>query len=589
MPFDGLVVSAVVKELSDKLIPGRIEKVYQPENDEILFIVRSNNTNYKLLISADSNHARINLTNFNKQNPQVPPMFCMLLRKHLQGGKLIGIYQKDFDRIITIEIESYDELGDLASKQLIIEIMGRHSNIVLVDKKTNKIIDCIKRVSGEINRHREVLPGKHYILPPEQGKVSPLTLSLDNFKFLLKNYYNPISIEKSIYSLLQGISPVAARELCYRSKIDCDMAITRLTDQQIQALHECLMVMLEAQHAGCKPLLFQSKGSTEIIDFYAIDLYSYSAIAEKVRFESISEVIEKYYYKKDLFDRLKQKSIDLNKFAVNYLDKLLNKKQKFFDELLNASKAKEYRIWGELLTANLHRIESGMKEVEVDNYYDKLNGRIKISLDQRLSPSKNAQHYFKKYAKSKKAFVEINKQLEELEEERVYFENIIQSIKNSTTVEDIEEIRQELISQGYLQKRKPPSTGNKKVERKPLTFISSDGLQIMVGKNNTQNDILTMKTASKSDLWFHTKDIPGSHVILITSNDFAPETSILEAAELAAYFSKGRMSSNVPVDYTTVKNVKKTKGAKPGMVIYENFKTIYITPKQNIVERLEHK
>ncbi|WP_053956934.1 Rqc2 family fibronectin-binding protein [Inediibacterium massiliense] len=583
MPFDGIVVSSIVHELKEKILMGKIDKIYQPENDEIHILIRCFKEKYKLLISASSNHPRIHLTHTDKINPQTPPIFCMLLRKHLQGGKIIDIYQKEFERIVVLSIESYDELGVLSIKQLVVEIMGKHSNIILLDPSQNKILDSIKRISGDINRYREILPGKNYIAPPTQGKQNPLNLSFEDFVFKLKESSNGTPIYKGIYKSFQGISPVAAREICLLSHIEEDKGVIELLDADYKNLwnnfHKFLCIKNQNPH------IIISKENGQIVDFYPIPLKIYQSVYTSIDFDCMSDLLEQFYIQRDLFDRIKQKSTDLRKLINHTMQKLLNKKQKLNEELLSAMKAQKYRIYGELLTANLHTITKGDKSVEVINFYDENCGKVTISLNEHLTPAQNAQKYFKKYTKSKNAQNEIDTQLKDADDEILYFENLIQTIENTSDLENIEEIRLELMEEGYIKKKKISS--KKHTPSKPMSFISSDGYSILVGKNNKQNDQLTLKIASKKDLWLHTKDIPGSHVIIVTHNEEVPQATILEAAELAAYFSKGKISSNVPVDYTTVKYVKKPNGAKPGMVIYENNKTIYITPRSNIVEILQ--
>lgn len=589
MPFDGIVVSAVVKELIDKLLYGRIEKIYQPETDEINLVIRNNGSSHKLLITANSSYPRVHLTNNNKQNPQSPPMFCMLLRKHLNGGKIISIAQKNFDRIVLIDIESYDELGDFSVKRIIIEIMGRHSNIILLDSQSNKIIDSIKRISGDINRHREVLPGRTYIEPPEGNKANPLNISPCDFVKIIKNNFNDIALFKGIYSSLQGISPVVAKEVCYRTNICPDTISTHLNDNDLMKIWESLSFIIRSVvFDNPKPIIIQEMNTSTVIDFYAMDLLSLLPLGNILTLDSMSDVIEKYYFRKDLTERIKQKSTDLKKCAMSAIDKIHNKKQKLLQEYQDANNSDMLRILGDLITANLYKITAGMKEIKVENYYDD-NKEIIIPLEIRLSPSQNAQKFFKKYSKSKIALIEIKKQLFDVDSEIEYFENILQSIENSTSSDDIEEIRMELIEEGYLSKRKTPLKKNKKPLKKLLTFVSSDGYEIHVGKNNRQNDLLTLKIASKNDFWFHTKNMPGSHVVLMTNNSVPPEKSLLEAAKLAAFFSKGKMSDNVAVDYTLIKNVKKAGSSKPGMVIYDSYKTIYITPHQDEIEKMKQK
>ncbi|KXG75976.1 Rqc2 family fibronectin-binding protein [Thermotalea metallivorans] len=586
MPLDGLVISAVVHELKEKILYGKIEKIYQPEIDEINLHIRCLGKSYRLLISASSHHPRIHLTATAKQNPPSPPMFCMLMRKHLQGGKILSVQQKEFERIIAIDVENYDELGSLSVKQLIVEIMGKHSNVVLVEKSQNKIIDSIKRISGDVNRYREILPGKIYIAPPGQDKVNPLLLNKDSFLSLFHRGTKGCPVQKALYTFLQGISPVTAREICYRAQIDEDLPMAYMTMGKYDALWDALTNLLQnVTSSNYIPNIIIGKSDRHVIDFSSIPLKHYEHLYDAMVADSISNILEDYYAQRDLHERLKQKSIDLRKFIVQTLDRLYKKMQKLLEELTASEKSEEYRIFGELLTANLHLIQKGNTEAEVINYYDEEGKTVKIPLDARLSPAQNAQRYFKKYAKAKTAVKEIKVQLEESENEIKYFENLLVYVENAADIQDLEDVRNELIEEGYLRKRKDKE---EKIKRKsvPLSFISSDGFQILVGKNNKQNDALTCKIASKKDLWFHTKDIPGSHVVVISNQQSIPETTILEAAELAAFHSKGKLSGNVPVDYTEIKNVRKPSGAKPGMVIYDNHKTLYVTPRHDIAARL---
>ena len=588
MPFDGIVVSAIVDELRQSLLFGKIEKVYQPESDEISLLIRAMGKNQKLILSASSSHPRIHLTTESKTNPETPPTFCMLLRKHLQGGKILEIRQVEFERIISILIESYDELGSLSKKELLIELMGKHSNIILVDEAHNRIIDSIKRISGAVNRHREILPGKLYIAPPSHDKKNPLTFSREDFQSLLESSTPGATAFKVLYTGLQGISPLVAREICYRSKLDSDLTISQMGPDAIEALWISLMEMASTvQKEDYFPNIIITKQENQIIDFAGIQLHQYDNLYDKLYFDKVSSMLEAYYHHKDLSDRLVKKSIDLKKFATQTLERLYKKSQKLQEELLEAHNADQYRVFGELLTASLHLIQKGTSDVEVPNFYDEEGAHVTIPLEPKLSPSQNAQKYFKKYAKLKNAVKEKKLQLETTMAEATYFENLLHTIESITDIQDLEEIRAELIEEGYIRKRKSKSSHKSKTTTSTiLSFISSDGFKIYVGKNNKQNDLLTLKIASKRDLWFHTKGIPGSHVILVSEHVEPPETSILEAAELAAYFSKGQSSSNVPVDYTRVKNVKKPSGAKPGMVIYEDYKTLFLTPRYNLLEIL---
>ncbi len=578
MPFDGIVTSNIVWELNQVLSNGKIDKIYQPEKDEIILHIRANSNNHKLLISASSNYARLHLMSDTKTNPQTAPNFCMFLRKHIQGGRISSIQQKDFERIVEIYIESHNELGDPTLKKLIIEIMGKHSNIILVDTETHKILDSIKKISLDVNRYRQILPGRQYILPPDQGKISPLCV--DKSSFIGKINEANVPVIKAIYLSFQGLSPFIARQVCVLAGVDEEMPSHNITHPQKEALYEQFSQITEAirvhQYRPCVMTDF----TKSIKDFYALTTPWIQESFGFQNYDSISMAVQIFYLSRDTQNRLKQKSSDLDKHIQSLLSKLGHKKQKLIEEILQAEGASAYRLYGELINANIYQIPEEASKVLLENYYNP-GEQTEITLDPNLTPSENAQRYFKKYTKSKTAYKEKKRQLKETNKELIYFESVLQNIENAGSPQDIEEIRQELMEEGYIKKRKTQRK-NKQKPSKPLSFTSSDGFTILVGKNNIQNDTLTLKTASKSDVWFHTRQIPGSHVIISCEGKEPPEKTLLEAASLSAYHSKGKMSENVPVDYTFVKNVKKPNGAKPGMVIYDHYNTVYVNPREKI-------
>ncbi|NLK71744.1 MAG: fibronectin/fibrinogen-binding protein [Clostridiales bacterium] len=578
MPFDGIVTSNMVWELNSLLSNGKIEKIYQPESDEITLHIRANGVNYKLLISSSSSYPRLHLMNSSKNNPPSAPNFCMFLRKHIQGGRISSIIQRDFERIVEIHIESYNELGYPSMKKLIVEIMGKHSNIILIDAESNKILDSIKKISIDVNRYRQILPGKEYVSPPDQSKISPLTADKYLFKEKLTEANAPII--KSIYQSFQGMSPFIARQICELADIDEDMPSKNISEESFDALYYYFSNIVSlVKNKKYQPCLLSDE-MDNLVDFYSFPT-EYAVKYYKIKyFDSISMAVEAFYFNKDTQNRLKQKSADLHKHVHSLLDKLGLKKQRLLEEIMEAEKADSYRLYGELINANLYRIQDGSSHARLENYYNP-GEIIEIPMDEHLSPSENAQKYFKKYNKAKKTYKEKLIQLEETNRELDYLESVFLNIEDASSSQDIEEIRQELIDENYLKKRNMTQK-NKKVQSQPLSFTSSEGYAILVGKNNKQNDILTLKTAAKSDIWLHTKEIPGSHVIIVTQGKKVPEKTLLEAAALAAYHSKGKMSENVPVDYTLVKNVRKPNGAKPGMVIYDNHNTVYVNPKESV-------
>ncbi|SCG83518.1 fibronectin-binding protein [Proteiniborus sp. DW1] len=584
MSFDGIVMSSLVYELANLLVNGRIEKVHQPENDEIILNIRKDSKNYKLLISASSSNPRIYVTNNTKANPNTPPMFCMLLRKHIQSGKILDIYQYSLDRVLCIDIQSLDELGVLSTKTLIIEIMGKHSNIILIDKNSNKIIDSVKRVPISVSSVRQILPGLEYNTPPSQDKMYPIHLSRENFIDFIYRCEKGKPVYKALYGNIIGLSPLLAREICFRANLEVDLIVGELDNTKIESLYISFEKFYEnIIKKVYSPTVILDENESEIIGFSTIDILQYGKLPKK-HYSSINELLEDFYITRDKIDRIKHKSIDLRKSVSVKLDRALNKFAKQKEELLEAEEREIFKIYGDLLTANLHKIEKKQTSVVLENFYSENLDKIKIALDPRLSPIQNAQRYYKKYNKLKNAYHLVSEQIIKTQEEIDYLENILISLENCTELSELEEIREELISEGYIKKS---SSKIKKKEKEissiPLHFISSDGYDIFVGKNNKQNDYLTLKLSNKDDIWMHTKNIPGSHVIIKNKNNQIPETTILEAAILAAYYSKARLSSNVPVDYTERKNVKKPNGAKPGMVIYDYYNTVYVTPEKTLI------
>lgn len=556
MAFDGIVTRAMVRELQDRILLGKIEKVYQPEADELVFHIHTKNGNVKLLASVGSAHARVCFITENPVNPPAPLAFCMLLRKHLQGGRITEITQKDSERIIEISLETLNELGFTMSKKLIFEIMGKHSNIVLVDIASGKIIDSIKRVSFDVNRVRQILPGMIYQYPPAQDKIPFLEISAEQLEALPAD-------GKAILRSVGGIAPAFAEELALRAGV-----------QRSGYLSDVLAAIESPNHADARVYLDESGAP---IDFYPVALSELEESCRVERFGDLSSAMEFYFGKKESSNQGRQKSHDLIRSVNALLDKMYLKKKRLSEDLLKAENSEDLRLYGELLTANIHLIQPGMKSVEVTNYYD--GSTLTIPLDVKLSPSKNAQHYFKKYGKSKTAIKEKQIQLDENEAEIKYLESVLSFLENTDDVAEIESIRAELVETGYIRRRRQAGGfKEKKYKPVPYRYTLSNGMSVLVGRNNKENDILTFKTAGNKDLWLHTKDIPGSHVIVQSGGAELDEEAVWEAAAIAAYHSKARTSENVPVDYVPIKYVKKPAGAKPGMVIFTNNRTVYVNP-----------
>lgn len=568
MSFDGLFTRAMTKELIETLKGGRINKIQQPYKNEIIAVVRANGKNHKLLLSAHPSHARVQITNEAHENPSEPPMFCMLLRKHLEGYILEDIHQIGLDRIIVFEVKGRNEIGDTSYKQLIVEIMGRHSNITLVDKARNIILDSIKHVSFAVNSHRAILPGQEYVLPPSQDKTNPF--AADEQEILRRIDFNSGKIDKQLVASFAGISPLFAKEVIHHA------GLANRTTVPKSFLH---FMGLVKEHS-IKPAITAGEQKES---FYLFPLQHIKG--ESREFNSLSGMLDRYYFGKAERDRVKQQSNDLERFIVNEKEKNEKKIEKLKRTLKEAENADKHQLFGELITANIYAIQKGMKEAEVINYYDEEGGTIVIPLDPQKTPAENAQKYFTRYQKAKNAIVVVNEQIKKAEEEAAYFDSLLQQVETAST-KDIAEIREELVEGGYLRERQ--KRGSKKQQNlKPSLdrYAATDGTEILVGKNNKQNDYLTNKVAARDEIWLHTKDIPGSHV-LIRSKDPAEQT-ILEAASLAAYFSKARNSSSVPVDFTQIRHVKKPSGAKPGFVIYDHQQTVYVTPDEETVLSLK--
>lgn len=568
MSFDGLFTRATTHELSSLLKGGRINKIHQPYKNEIILALRANGINYKLLLSAHPSYARVQITNEQYDNPNEPPMFCMLLRKHLEGFIIEDIRQSGLDRMIIFEVKGRNELGDISSKILIVEIMGRHSNIIVVDKNRNVILDSIKHISSAINSHRAILPGQEYILPPQQDKLNPLEAEEDDVLRVVD--FNAGKIDKQLVANFAGISPVLAREIIFKAGL-----VNRTT------LPKAFVTMMEAiKGHHYKPTV--TYGSNKEA-FYMLPLEHLQG--ETKSFDTLSQLLDRFYFGKAERDRVKQQGNDLERLLSNEKEKNEKKIKKLEATLEDAKKAEQHKLYGELLTANIFKVNKGRKEISVENYYEENGASVTIPLDPRKTPSENAQKYFTKYQKAKNSIAIVKKQIQLAQDEVVYFDSLLQQVE-AASPKDIEEIREELIEGGYIRARQ--KKGNKKKQNlKPVLekYRATDGTEILVGKNNKQNDYLTNKVAGRDEIWLHTKDIPGSHVV-IRSKEPA-EDVIKEAAQIAAYFSKARNSSSVPVDFTRVRHVKKPAGAKPGFVIYEQQQTVYVTPDEDVILKLK--
>ncbi|WP_138204436.1 Rqc2 family fibronectin-binding protein [Haloimpatiens lingqiaonensis] len=575
MALDGLFLYSIKEELKN-LIGCKVDKVNQPEKDEIILSIRENRQNKKLLISASSNYPRIHFTNIQKQNPQKAPMFCMILRKYLNAAKIIDVQQLNFDRILNITFESSDEMGFNSKYNLIIEIMGRHSNITLVRERDNIIMDSIKHITSDINSYRNLYAGIEYIYPPKSNKLNPGDFSMEDFTKHINE--NNITISEKFFSkTFTGISTDLSKEIFYRFNTYNVYEKSSLEDL-FKFSKEFFTKFLSNQFEFS---YYMDKNGL-LKDFHCMDLLSLEENNIKKQYASPSLLLEDFYFAKDKIDRLKSKSADLEKLIHTNMDRCL-KKIKILNETLEKCKSKDtFKLYGELLTANIYSIKKGDSEATLLNYYSEKEEYLTIGLDENKTPSENVQYYYKKYNKLKTSEEMGTLQLKSTEEELEYLSSVLSNIENADNYDEIDDIKKELVQTGYIKFRKSLKNKNKK-ESTPLHFISSDGFHIYVGKNNLQNDYLTLKFARKNDIWMHTKEVHGSHVIIKNTGDITDKT-LEEAASLAAYYSKGRNSSKVAVDYTEIKNVKKPSGAKPGMVIYYTNKTILAEPKILVTE-----
>ncbi len=556
MSFDGIVTRAAAKELSEELTGGKIDKIYEPEPDSIVINIHKGREQKRLFASCQSAGASVRLIKSNPENPKEPYPFCMLLRKHLQGSRIISVEQKDSERIIELTAERLNELGLMVSKRLIFEIMGKYSNIILVDQSGSwKILGSIKGVPSGINRVREVLPGRFYEYPPVQDKVPFDKAGEDDFD-------TEDASGKEILARIGGISPAVSDELAL------------LPDGKSRK--EFMDSVLESIGRGSyTPRVYEDEAGVPR-EFHIMDLTEYDGCGRVLTFGTLQEAMEYYFEHKESTSRIIQRSNALLRPAKAALEKLELKKQRLLEDLLRAEDSDRLRLYGELLTANMGKMAPGMKEITVESYYD--GSLVTIPLDPRWTPSKNAQSYYKRYAKSKTAVKEKTRQLEDTESSIEYLESAVTFIENTESISGLDELKAELEETGFIRVRRSKGQKKPKFRAAPKQYETTDGFTVLVGKNNKENDILTLETASKGDYWLHTKDIPGSHVILKTEGREITETAIYEAAALAALNSKAKSSENVPVDYVPVRYVHKPAGAKPGKVIFTHNRTVYVDP-----------
>jgi predicted ribosome quality control (RQC) complex YloA/Tae2 family protein len=577
MSLDGIVTAAIAHELQ-RCVGARIHKIHQPTSHELVLSIRGGGFGGKLLLSANPTYPRVHFTNASYSNPLEAPMFCMLLRKHCEGGAITSVSQVGRERILHIGVRHRDELGDTSHKTIIVEIMGRHSNIILTDTGSGMIHDGIHHVTPAISSHRIILPGSLYTPPPHQGKTDPLTVVSESafLEYLTAQEDSDAPMHKALVDAFSGISPLLAKEMVYRASKGGNQPEPSSLWNSFNDLME-----VTRNHAFT-PVIATQRSSGKA--FFSITELTHIEDAEVKSFPSASECLEDFYGDKAERDTVKQRAADLIRFVQNERAKNGLKIKKLQDTLQEAKDAEKYRVLGELLTAYMHNFNRGDSEITVVDFYDENGAEVTISLDPQLSPSENAQKYFRRYTKHRNSVSIVKEQMEMAENEIVYFESLLQQLENAS-LGDIEEIRDELVQQGYMRERHKRGPKRKKPGKPSLLcYTSSEGVSIYVGKNNTQNEYLTNRLATASDTWLHTKDIPGSHVV-IRGTGYGDAT-LEEAAMLAAHYSQAKASSLVPVDYTQIRHVRKPSGAKPGFVIYDNQKTLFITPDESRIKGL---
>lgn len=569
MAFDGIVIANLVKELNETILNGRISKIAQPEHDELLLTLKGTDGQIRLVLSASASLPLVYLTKENKQSPMTAPNFCMLLRKHIANGRITKICQPNMERIINFDIEHLNELGDLCQKRLIVEIMGKHSNIIFCDENL-KIIDSIKHISAQVSSVREVLPGRTYYIPKTQEKCNPLETSQQ--EFFDEIFSRPQTLQKSIYTSYTGISPVIASELCFRADLEGDRPSCAINEEEkLHLYHHFSWMMEDIREGRFAPNII--KNGKEPIEFAAVALTMYADLTIH-EYPCISNVLETYYADKNTYTRIRQKSVDLRKVVSTVLERNRKKYDLQLKQLKDTEKREKYKVYGELINTYGYGLEEGAKKLTAQNFYT--NEPVTIPLDTQLTPQENAKKYFDKYNKLKRTFEALTDLTLETKEEIEHLESISTSLDIAVSEEDLTQIKEELTQYGYLKKK---HTGKKeKIKSKPFHYLSSDGFHIYIGKNNFQNDDLTFKFALGNDWWFHAKGIPGSHVIVKTNGEELPDRTFEEAGRLAAYYSKGRENDKVEIDYLEKKNVKKPKGSKPGFVVYYTNYSLVASP-----------
>lgn len=581
MAFDGITIANMVKEFQDTIVGGKINKIAQPEADELLITIKNNKIQYRLLISASASLPLIYFTDKNKISPLTAPNFCMLLRKHIGSGKILSVTQPDMERAIEFRIEHLNELGDLCYKTLVVEIMGKHSNIIFLNEE-RMILDSIKHISGNVSSVREVLPGRDYFLPKTQEKYNPLTITEEEFfSFVCEK---TTTLAKALYTSLTGISPCIAEEICFRASLDGSQPAKSLdTPAKEHLFHTFARVMVDVKEGNFQPNIVYNE-KEEPVEYAALPLTKYGDAPVK-NFSSMSQVLEQYYAQKDQITRIRQKSSDLRRIVQTALERNRKKLDLQSKQMKDTQKMDKYKVYGELINTYGYNLEEGCKSFKALNYYT--NEEITIPLDPTMSPQENAKKYFDRYNKLKRTAQALEEQLKDTQEEIQHLESIGTALDIALQENDLSQIKDELTEYGYIKKHYSGKRKKAMAKSKPLHYISSDGYHIYVGKNNYQNDELTFKFATGNDWWFHAKKMAGSHVIVKSNNEELPDRTFEEAGRLAAYYSSGRTAPKVEIDYIQKKHVKKPNGAKPGFVVYYTNYSLMIEPDISGIEQVE--
>ncbi len=577
MAFDGITVASIVQQLQHTIVGGRIYKIAQIENDALLFTIKTpekETKQHRLLLSADASLPLVYLISENKPSPPTAPAFCMLLRKHLGNARILSITQPSLERVIRMETEHLDEMGDLRKKYLSIELMGKHSNIILLDEEDH-IVDAIKRIPASVSSVREVLPGRAYFIPQTMDKQDPLQADAGSFYRQIRSDAKPLF--KAIYTSYTGISPVIAKEICFRAKADPDTPAVSIPDEQMEAIRSAFFSIMQQVSAGdFAPEIILENAAPKEYAAIPLSLYHNEALFNVRPFSDISALILSFYQEKEAVTRIRQKSTDLRKIIQGAIERTAKKLDLQLAQLKDTEKKEQFRLYGELLTAYAYQIKQGDKKVTLEDYHT--GDPVTITLDPAKTPSENAQRYYEKYNKLKRTAQNLQTLTEEVAASLAHLQSVAASLNIARNEAELAPIREELVATGYLKKKTAAKKGALTAKLSPLCFVSSDGFEIRVGRNNFQNDELTMKWAAGEDWWFHAKKIPGSHVILKTAGKEVPDRAFEEAAALAAYYSDARTLSKVEVDYVKRKEIKKPSGAKPGFVVYYTNYSLVIDP-----------